>query len=127
MQYDCICNVYMDRVQHEQINYDVFVVYYVNDKEKREEIWRRRMTNIPELQTMHRWNDTKSLQIRSITQLLRTGLGRSAGASAVIQVVNLIRNNLQLSVNSKKIQILYSITMYFVTLQYTIKQYVWFE
>ena len=43
-------------------------------KEKREEIWRSRMTNTPKRQTMHRWNDTKTLQIRSITQLLWTDL-----------------------------------------------------
>ena len=38
-------------------------------------------------QTMDRWNDTDTLQIRSITQQLRTDLGRSAGATTVIQPV----------------------------------------
>ena len=56
-------------------------------KEKREEIWRSRITNTPERQAMHRSNDTKTLQIRSITQLLQTDLGRSAGAITVIQPV----------------------------------------
>ena len=47
--------------------------------EKREEIWCSRMTNTPKRQTMHIWNYTKTLQIRSITQLpvLRTDLTAS--------------------------------------------------
>ena len=57
------------------------------EKEKRAEIWRSHMTNNPKLHTMHRWNDTKTLQIRSIIQLLRTDLGRSAVATTVIQLV----------------------------------------
>ena len=41
----------------------------------------------PKRQTMHRYYDTKTLQIRLITQLLRTDLGQSAGAITVIQPV----------------------------------------
>ena len=43
----------------------------------KEKIWRSHMTNTPKRQTMHRWNYTKTLKKRSITQRLRTDLGRS--------------------------------------------------
>ena len=56
-------------------------------EENREEIWRNRMTNTTKWQTIIRWNDIKTLQIRSITQLLRTDLGRLAGATTAIQPV----------------------------------------
>ena len=46
-------------------------------KEKREQIWRSRITNTPIRQTMRTWNYTKTLQIRSITQRLRTDLGHN--------------------------------------------------
>ena len=58
-----------------------------NFEEEWVEIWRSRMTKIPKRQTMHRWNNAKPLRIRSITQLLRTDLGRSAGGTTVIQPV----------------------------------------
>ena len=45
----------------------------------------------PKRQTMHMLNETKTLQIRSITPLLRTELGRPAGATTVIQPVWLTR------------------------------------
>ena len=41
----------------------------------------------PKRETMHGWYDTKTLQIRSITQLLQTDIGRSAEATIVTQPV----------------------------------------
>ena len=46
--------------------------------------------NTPKRQTMHRSKYTKMLKIRSVAQRLRTDLGRSVGATTVLQPVWLI-------------------------------------